>query len=237
MTKASLMFSVLTAVTPVPDLPPGEIIGEAQVEIQRAISPEVCRAYSEKLDEGDLIFIAARFALFEKVARASNSWASHVGIVFQDAGGQWTVYESKISPGRVTPLCTFLGRAGKGQTAIARLKKKPGRERMGAVKAWASNPANHLPYDLGFEFNEPGSSFCSKFVHHAYQAAGVSLGKTQTLQELLDAFEGSSEERDSLVRFFKLYMLRLNFPWQRVTLTPASVMRDPKLVVTEVHVD
>lgn len=247
-TKAGLVLALLVipaagvlAQSEVPGIPEGEVLGmseaEPQMEVLWTVSPEACRKYAEHLKDGDLIFQEGRFILFKKIAEASNSWVSHVGVVFNEAG-EWVVYESKVTPGSRTPLCKFLGRSGRGHTAIGRLKGRASGDFLNRVRIWASDPANRdVPYDLGFDYTRKGKSFCSKFVSNAYEAAGRRLGRPQTLKELFDEFRGTPERRRSLVNFFKLVLVRAELPWERVTLTPASVMEDSGLSVSETYVE
>lgn len=215
------------------------VLPEAQSDMEELwrVSPEACRKYAANLRDGDIIFQEGRFMVFKRIAEATNSWVSHVGVAFKE-GGEWIVYESKVTPGSRTPLCRFLGRSGKGHTAIGRLRRERSGRDVERLRAWASDPANRgVPYDLGFDYNRKGSSFCSKFVSQAYASIGKPLGRTQTLRQLVDEFRGTPERKRSLVRFFKLLFVRVQLPWERVTLTPASVMRDGNLDVREAFVE
>jgi hypothetical protein len=173
--------------------------------------------------------------LYRRVARVSNSWASHVGLAFKDHHtGEWYVYESTVFKGKKTPLCQFLGRAAGDHYAIGRLKKPLSPAKLEALWAWTTDPANYgQNYDLGFDLDEAGTNFCSKFVYNAFRRIGVEIGRVQTFRELFDGFKGPEKERTELVNFFKTFMLRADLPWARRTVTPASQLEDPRLTIWE----
>lgn len=205
---------------------------ELEPAFARRLPPGVCEEAASLLQDGDLLFMDSHNAVFERVAEASNSWASHVGVAYRE-GGRWRLYESKLLSGAKTDLCKFLGRSN-GRYALGRLKRPLDPARAARLKAWVTDPANYgVPYDLGFDYERRGSSFCSKFVRHAYEAVGVRLGRTQTLAQLIEEFRGSPERRRELIRFFKLLLVRPELPLARVTITPASQLEDAQLQVTE----
>ena len=77
-------------------------------------------------------------------------------------------------------------------------------------------------YDTGFNLYSSGQ-FCSRFVHEIlYEATGVSVGKPETLKELLD----KNPEAD--IAFWRMWYFG-RIPWERKTITPASLWQSAQL--------
>jgi hypothetical protein len=78
-------------------------------------------------------------------------------------------------------------------------------------------------YDTGFDLGSRGQ-FCSRFVHEVLlQATGQAVGQGQTFGQLLQ------QRPDANLGFWRLWFLG-RIPWQRQTVTPASVLDSPALV-------
>jgi hypothetical protein len=54
--------------------------------------------------EGDLIFLDIPVFLFRQVALATQSWTSHVGVVFKDADGSVTPASQLNDPKLITVM-------------------------------------------------------------------------------------------------------------------------------------
>lgn len=173
-----------------------------------------------QLEEGDILFISINAFLYKQVARGTGSWCSHVGFAVQEAG-EWYVLESAVPVVRRTPLRKFLSKTCAGEVAIRRLKGGVSAEQVARLKAAASERMGTL-YHLGFRFDSK-RQFCSKFVHECFRdALGVSLGKVETLEVLLE------QNPQASVGFWRAWFLGF-IPWQRRTLTPASQLVDDSL--------
>src|ERR1700730_13569756 len=74
------------------------------------------------LQIGDIVFIRVANFLYRRVAQATQSWTSHVGMIAERQGSEWIVAESAVPRRRTCPLLRFLNRSEGGQYAIKRLK-------------------------------------------------------------------------------------------------------------------
>ena len=175
---------------------------------------------SQKLREGDILFISINAFLYKQVARGTGSWCSHVGFAIQEKGA-WFVLESKVPTVTKTPLRQFLARTCNSEIAIRRLQRDLSRNDIARLKQAADQRMGHW-YHLGFDYDTK-RQFCSKFVHQVFQEAlDVSLGELQTLQQLLE------QNPQASVGFWRIWYFGF-IPWQRRTVTPASQLTDPQL--------
>ena len=166
------------------------------------------------LQSGDLVFIAIRSALYRKVAQATGSVASHIGILFNDPRDGWVVAESTIPVVKYTPLEKFLARSDRGWFAIRRLKGGIDSTQCQALRS-ACDSKLGVFYHLGFRF-ESARQFCSKLVYEAYLAAtGVKAGTLESFEELL------GKRPDASLSFWRFWFFGF-IPWSRLTVTPAS---------------
>lgn len=205
---------------------------------------ETCAAAAEVLRDGDLVFLEYNGFPFDRLALTTNSWASHVGIAFEDpASGRWEIYESRALHGQKTPLCDYLGRTRKGHFAIRRYRKPLSAARLERIRTFATDPANYeKPYHLGFNLDSRDTSFCSKFAREAYRRADITIGRVESFREMLNQYRG--DRRDELACFWdRWFFCRRDFvrpfcnfilgddkeiPWSRRTVTPASELEDPR---------
>lgn len=174
-----------------------------------------------KLASGDLIFLSIPTPLYRKVAAATGSPASHVGIVFRKDSQRWMVAESTIPFAKYTPLDQFLARSDQGWFAVRRLKGGLSGEQVHALREECDQRMGKL-YHLGFRYDSK-RQFCSKLVYDAYKAAlGIEVGSLQPFGELL-------HQRPSVsLWFWRLWFLG-RIPWSRRTVTPASQLQSPLL--------
>ncbi len=176
---------------------------------------------SYPLQEGDIIFIATRGFLFRRVARATGSKASHVGIVFRDAQRGWVVAESAVPRSRYNPLQRFIARSEEHWFVVRRLGRDLTAEEVRKLRAACDARVGRW-YHTGFKYDSP-RMFCSKFVHEVYrEALGVDIGTVETFSELLHR---NPEEK---LGFWKWWFFG-RIPWSRRTVTPASQLLSPLL--------
>lgn len=172
------------------------------------------------VQEGDLIFIGVPFFLFRRVAEATQSWTSHVGIVIRNARGELVVSESKVPFARETRVADYLAR-GEGRFEIRRLEcALTDDERRRLREAARTNLRRR--YGFGFDFDSR-RLFCSKHVYETYRAIGIEVGELQTFEQLL------AENPSGAMRFWRTWFFG-SIPWSRRTVTPASQLRDSKFV-------
>lgn len=174
---------------------------------------------------GDLVFIRVGFKPFREVAAATGSWTNHVGIVVAVDGidgAAVQVAESTLPLSRRTTLDRFVARSEGGQVAVRRLATPLTQEQAARIDA-AARQRQGVLYDTGFDLHSP-RQFCSRFVHEVLrEATGVRVGEVQTFEQLL---QRNPQADPSFWRAW--YLGRI--PWQRQTVTPASVMNSPALV-------
>ena len=173
------------------------------------------------LRSGDIVFIAIPNALYRRVAEATESKASHVGIAFEDPKQGWLVAESTIPVVKYTPLETFLGKSDGGWIAVRRLKGGLTEEQVSALRQACDKRLGKL-YHQGFRYGSR-RQFCSKLVYNAYlEALGVRVGEVETFSHLLARNPTGSQS------FWKLWFFGF-IPWSRLTVTPASLMNSEVL--------
>lgn len=170
---------------------------------------------------GDLVFIRVPFKPFREVAEATGSWTNHVGVVVSTEGGQALVAESTLPLSRVTPIERFVDRSEGGRVAVRRLAEPLSPQQAGRV-AEAARSRLGVRYDTGFDLHSRGQ-FCSRFVHEVLlEATGRRVGQVQTFAQLLN------ERPEAGLGFWRLWYFG-RIPWQRETVTPASVLASPAL--------
>jgi hypothetical protein len=166
---------------------------------------------------GDLVFIQIDILPFRLIAKDTETWTNHVGIVIEE-GEDPMIAESTFPFSKVTYLSRFIGRSKDRRFAVKRLPvdldrdqiRNSALERMGIL------------YDTGFNMRSK-RQFCSRFVHEVLKEAGEEIGKIETLRSLLSA------NPDAHIWFWRLWYF-LSIPWSRQTITPASLFKDDRLI-------
>jgi hypothetical protein len=166
------------------------------------------------LQVGDIVFIRVANFLYRRVAEATNSWTSHVGMLVGREDSEWMVAESAVPLSRYCPLSRFLRRSEGGRCAIMRLKSPLDSTAPGRLQAEAARRMRHW-YHLGFDLDSR-RQFCSKFVYEIYrEALGVSIGTVQSFRDLIEKNPGSP------LAFWKMWFMG-RIPWDRRTITPGT---------------
>jgi hypothetical protein len=170
---------------------------------------------------GDIVFTRIGGPIFSRVARTTQSWTSHVGIIVDYQNGDWIVAESGIPFVRKTPLRKFLRHSENQKFSIQRLRTEPTDEEKMKMLQFADSQMGK-PYSLGFDL-ESKNTFCSKFVHDViYVSTRQSIGEIETFDHLLH------RNPDAPLSFWRIWFLGF-IPWQRTTITPASELVSPLL--------
>lgn len=174
------------------------------------------------MQTGDLLFTRMPDYVFRKVAAATQTWTSHVGIVYgRDESGQWLVAESKIPRSVLTPLSRFLGRSEKGRYSWHRVRGGLTEEQKRALQR-AVQQRLGIWYHLGFHY-ESKRQFCSKFVREIFlEATGLEIGTMESFAEL-------RERQPDFPLLFWMIWFWGRIPWDRKTVSPASQYRSDKL--------
>ncbi|OLP62394.1 hypothetical protein BJF93_23335 [Xaviernesmea oryzae] len=131
------------------------------------------------LDDGDLIFQTSTSSQSLAILMATASTYTHMGIIRHRAG-QLVVIEAA---GRVreTPLDAWIARGLFKRVAIYR---DPALTPAQVETVLTSAGGLYgRPYDIFFSF-ENDAIYCSELPYRAYQAAGIELGRVQTVSEL-----------------------------------------------------
>jgi len=166
------------------------------------------------LQTGDIIFIRVANFLYRRVADATASWTSHVGMIHRREGTEWLVAESAVPRSRFCPLSRFIDRSEAGRCAILRLKSPPDALAQRRLQLEAERRMGQW-YHLGFNLDSR-RQFCSKFVYEVYRdALGVNIGTIESFRELLQ------RNPTSPLTFWKVWFLG-RIPWERRTITPGS---------------
>ena len=170
---------------------------------------------SRQLKVGDVVFIHVTPFPFEKVSFATRSWVNHVGIVVSCKKGEPIIAESTFPFSKTTSLSRFIARSESGRFAAARLNKPLTEEQKKAVWS-ASKKRLGIFYDTGFNLNSK-HQFCSRFVREVLnEATGESIGKVENFKTLL------ASNPDTDLTFWRLWYFG-NIPWERQTVSPASL--------------
>jgi len=166
------------------------------------------------LQIGDIVFIRIANFLYRRVAEATQSWTSHVGMIVERRDSEWVVAESAVPRSRYCSLSRFLKRSEAGQCSIKRLKTPLDAGAFERLQAGAARRMGKW-YHLGFKLDS-SRQFCSKFIYEVYQeAVGVKIGTLESFRELL----GKNPHNPLL--FWKVWFCGW-IPWERQTITPAS---------------
>lgn len=170
----------------------------------------------ENLKIGDLVFIHIDILPFRMVAVDTNTWVNHVGII--TCLDQPIVAESTFPVSKLGSLEKFVSRSKHRRVAIKRLPLDWSVQQMSLMSLAVLNRLNRF-YDTGFNLHSK-RQFCSKFVHEVVnEATGIKLGKVETLRDLF------ATNPKAHLCFWRMWYL-FTIPWDRETITPASVFND-----------
>ena len=174
------------------------------------------------LQVGDIVFTRIGAYPFRKVAEATGTWTNHVGIVLDVSGKEPAIGESRFPLSGSTTLSRFIARSAGGRVAVMRLPTPLTLAQQAGIVAAAAQ-RERVFYDTGFDVHSH-RQFCSRYVREVLlQGAGVEVGQVETFEALLKSAPGSD------VGFWRAWYFG-SIPWQRATVTPASVLRSPGLL-------
>lgn len=187
----------------------------------RQQTDEAMALHKAAFKSGDIIFTSIPNRLYQHVEAATDSPASHVGILFEDAARGWLVAESRVPCCTYSTLESFIGRSKNGWFCVRRPRRELDDMALSRLRA-ACNQRMGCWYHLGFRY-ESKRQFCSKFVYEVYQQVlDIEIGELETFEHLLSRNPNASR------RFWYLWFLG-RIPWQRLTITPASQYLDQSL--------
>jgi Permuted papain-like amidase enzyme, YaeF/YiiX, C92 family len=175
------------------------------------------------LRAGDIVFTRIGGTPFRQIADATGTWTNHVGIVVGFDGLGAVIAESRVPLSRHTRFTNFACRSAQGRVAVLRLREPLSDEQIRQLQRAAGRRLGRL-YDTGFSLGSR-RQFCSRFVREVLQeSTGVALGEVMTLRDLLER----NPETD--LRLWKAWYFG-RIPWERATVTPASLYASPSLTV------
>jgi len=184
-------------------------------------APQSLARLARSLEVGDIVFTRIDTYPFRKVAEATGTWTNHVGIVLDVSGPEPVIGESRFPLSGSTTLSRFVARSAGGRVAVMRLPTPLTPTQQLAIVAAAAQ-REHVFYDTGFDARSH-RQFCSRYVREVLQqGAGVEVGRVETFQALL----ANAPQAD--VGFWRVWYFG-SIPWQRETVTPASVLHTPGL--------
>lgn len=175
----------------------------------------------QQLEVGDVVFIRIPKPPFTKVATTTSSWTNHVGIVTDVSGTEPLIAESRVPISGATTWTKFIKRSDAGRVAITRLPVALSVQQQLKLKQ-AVAARQGIWYDTGFDLHS-NRQFCSRYVREVLQeAAGIELGEIENFTTLLQRNPQADQ------RFWKMWYFG-EIPWQRETVTPASLLRDGRM--------
>jgi hypothetical protein len=209
------MMPVLDAYVP----PAAAIVAQTRPTTE----PASLRDLGRQLKVGDVVFIRIPLLPFRKVADTTSSWVNHVGIVVDTAGAEPVIAESRVPFSGATSWSRFVRRSDGGRVAVARMRVALDAAEQEQLRLAARRRYGIL-YDTGFNLHSR-RQFCSRFVREVlYEATGVQLGEIENFSTLL----ARNPQADQ--KFWRMWYFG-SIPWQRETVTPASLLRDAKMEV------
>ena len=177
---------------------------------------------NNRLKPGDIVFISINNFLYRRVANATKSWTSHVGMVHSFQNGKWMIAESAVPYSKMCPLDEFIKRSDGGRIAVRRLNEELSETDITNLQKAADARMNRL-YHPGFKFDS-NRQFCSKFVYEIFkEVKNLEIGSLEPFRDLLD------RNPETPQTFWKIWFFGF-IPWKRRTVTPASQYESRKLI-------
>ncbi|MEQ5399406.1 YebB family permuted papain-like enzyme [Providencia rettgeri] len=177
--------------------------------------------YPHEYEVGDVVFTSIGTELFRQIASASLCWSNHVGMIVGHNGEDYLIAESRVPLSTTTTLSRFIARSSDNRYSVRRFSHTLTSEQKSALVAEVPARLNKF-YHTGFNY-ESSRQFCSKFVFDIYQSAlSVQIGELETFKELL------TKNPNAKLNFWKLWLIG-QIPWERKTVTPASLWHHPEL--------
>lgn len=179
--------------------------------------------------DGDLVFHDSGGSQAEAIRVATKSRYTHMGIVRRTPSGPVVIEAARIVG--ETPLAAFLARGEGERYAVYRLRSP----HLEAIKNAFAETRRYFgrPYDIFFRL-EPSAIYCSELPHHAFKAAGITLGKPERFGAL--AVENPAVRKLFLARWQRHPDCRATDEdgcWRRlqdqVLVSPASIAADPQM--------
>lgn len=183
------------------------------------------KCYPAKYETGDIVFTCIGARLFGQISAASQCWCNHVGIIVGHNGDDYLVAESRVPLSTITTMSRFIQRSTEQRYAVRRLAGGLTTEQKLSLVEKVPGRLHKL-YHTGFKYDS-ARQFCSKFVFDIYkEALCISVGEIETFENLLRS------NPNAKLAFWKFWFLG-SIPWERKTVTPASLWHHPNLVLID----
>jgi hypothetical protein len=144
-----------------------------------AISAPRAAPLDDQLMEGDLIFQNSRSTQSAAILGATGSPYTHMGIIVRK-GGDLVVLEAGATV-RETNLRSWTASGVGGHHAVYRMQGLEPAKRVAMIES--ARRYLGRPYDIFFDFDGE-AIYCSELPYLAFAAAGIPIGKVQTISEL-----------------------------------------------------
>ncbi len=191
------------------------------VDVSEQLAPTSPVELARYLAVGDVVFIRVSALPFKKVASATQSWTNHVGVVISVSGAEPLIGESTFPFSRATPLSRFVARSESSRIEVRRLNVPLSTQQQVAIFQ-AAQKRMGIFYDTGFSLKSK-REFCSRYVREVLsEATGIEIGEVENFSALL-----TRNPKVDLV-FWRVWFFG-NIPWQRETVTPASLLQSSNL--------
>ncbi len=176
---------------------------------------------AKRLAVGDVVFIRVHVLPFEKISSTTMSWTNHVGVVVDTSGKEPLIAESRFPLSGTTTWSRFVARSKDGRVAVSRPAFILDQQQVEKLRAAVAARAGIL-YDTGFDLHSR-RQFCSRYVREVMQeATGIAFGQVENFSTLL------AHNPQADLGFWRIWYFGYS-PWQRETVTPASLLDDAKL--------
>jgi hypothetical protein len=179
-----------------------------------------------QLQDGDLIFQESTSRQSEMVRALTNSRWTHMGVVFNEAGGP--IVLEAVSPVGKAPLQKWIARGRDGRYVVKRLRDADNRLSKEVVGRMQKLGASWLgrPYDLRFRWDDQ-ALYCSELAYKLFErAAGIRVGK---LERAADMNLADERVQKALEKRFA----GAKFDPSETVVTPDSIFNDDQLVDVE----
>ncbi len=176
---------------------------------------------AKRLAVGDVVFIRVHVLPFEKISSTTMSWTNHVGIVVDTSRREPLIAESRFPLSGTTTWSRFVARSKDGRVAVSRPAFVMDQQQVGKLREAVAARAGIL-YDTGFDLHSR-RQFCSRYVREVLQeATGIAFGRVESFSTLF------ADNPQADLGFWRIWYFGY-IPWQRETVTPASLLDDAKL--------
>jgi hypothetical protein len=194
----------------------GQNISEAKVQKTSNL-----QQLASELEVGDIIFIQVSILPFEKISSTTESWTNHVGVVVDVSGKEPMIGESRVPFSGTTSFSRFVGRSKAGRVEVRRLNTPLDEQQKNEVLL-ASKKRAWILYDTGFNLHS-NRQFCSRYVREVLkEATGTNVGEVETFTTLL------KNNPNTDLKFWEIWYFG-NIPWDRETVSPASLLQSEKM--------